>query len=849
VRRMLDAYSTGHAWTPPGPAKESIWWCRFFVDGWWAALPPGAVLAHLLACRQDAPPARRTDAVPRPQATFDLIAGTLTARFGALSEAARGAVLPGPWTEERVADGLTRLAERADVTAVTSWVEMLDALVVVRVLTATDDSAPDGSRSVRCPGTPRREDMRPVVTSVWANPTGEEEGFAWAATMLPLLLTNAFLDRSARADVPALMVRVSTPTIELPGAREQWTFAEGDPAGKIAAWRTQLEHDALTLNAAWAPLAQVRLFDVPDVSIDMDNGGTSFGLPALDMRIDWDYVATIPGLLPPAELMCLLRADLLTTPAPDQVTRAGHGGPEQAALQAAGRNVATLLPGMWTNTVMAWVNTFQKHPDRLHRSLARSAVLDLAADAGVRGITWRDRALVTRRCEPLSYGPLEGVVDANPNRAVSRTNPLGMPLPGEPDSEVWDTIAERLGIGLEQWMDHLVDLVDSLAWDRAVVEAGGRWSDRLVARAANEPGDALALRTFAAEHLLARIDNWYEEMNWSKAFSDFTSIASMAPDLMAAAAMVAHAVPFYLPANIAVGIADSQPPDPQMLAELRLPYDLCLITLGAPLLIEPRSVSWHFDATTALARFTDAEIREAAHRHPAAPAAVLAAHRPTPAIPAMWALGILIDGVVVHANPAGGIHDEVVWLVRVPHPDDATRTLGRTAVLGRLSRSLLTDITHNLATALAASSWHTPTGDPTSVDLPSDPTSSEFRRRTRRGGFGAAERSGAAGRVRILDLHPADPLPGEPVPPAPPDFADDETAAPADPATDARHRATHLRRGHWRRTRTGPRGDWTYAPRWIRPVIVNAARQDWRGVAVYRVPEPDSTETRRGDDG
>jgi hypothetical protein len=117
VRRMLDAYATGHAWTPPGPAKEPIWWCRFFVDGWWAALPPGAVLAHLLACRQDAPAPRRTGAVPRPQATSGSIASTLTARFGELSEAARGAVLLGPWTAERVADGLTRLAERADVTA------------------------------------------------------------------------------------------------------------------------------------------------------------------------------------------------------------------------------------------------------------------------------------------------------------------------------------------------------------------------------------------------------------------------------------------------------------------------------------------------------------------------------------------------------------------------------------------------------------------------------------------------------------------------------------------------------------------------------------------------------------
>jgi hypothetical protein len=495
---------------------------------------------------------------------------------------------------------------------------MLDALVVVGVLTASDDLARDGSRSVRCPGAPRRKETHPVVTSVWANPTGEdEEGFAWAATMLPLLLTNAFLDRSSRADVPALMVRVSTPTIELPGARERWTFAEGDPADKLDAWHTQLGHDVSTLNAAWAPLAHVRLFEVPDVSIETDDAGTSFALPALDVRIDWDYVATIPGLLPPAELMCLLRADLLATPAPDQVTRAGQGGPEQAALQSAGRNVATLLPGMWTDTVMTWVNTFRRHPDRLHESLARSAVLDVAADAGVRGITWRDRALVTRRCEPLSYGPLEGVVDANPNpnRAVSRTNPLGMPLPGEPDSEVWDTIAERLGIGLEQWMDHLVDLVDSLAWDRAVVEAGGRWPDPLVARAANEPGDALALRTFAAEHLLARIDNWYEEMNWSKAFTDFTSIASMAPDLMAAAAMVAHAVPFYLPANIAVGVADSRPPDPQMLAELRLPYDLCLITLGAPLLIEPRSVSWHFDATT----WPGSPTRRSAKLHTATP--------------------------------------------------------------------------------------------------------------------------------------------------------------------------------------------------------------------------------------
>jgi hypothetical protein len=56
--------------------------------------------------------------------------------------------------------------------------------------------------------------------------------------------------------------------------------------------------------------------------------------------------------------------------------------------------------------------------------------------------------------------------------------------------------------------------------------------------------------------------------------------------------------------------------------------------------------------------------------------------------------------------------------------------------------------------------------------------------------------------------------------------------------------ATHLRRGHWRRQRVGPRHAWRYEPRLIPPVLVNPGAGPGEHVTVYRLPAPP-----RSDDG
>ena len=48
----------------------------------------------------------------------------------------------------------------------------------------------------------------------------------------------------------------------------------------------------------------------------------------------------------------------------------------------------------------------------------------------------------------------------------------------------------------------------------------------------------------------------------------------------------------------------------------------------------------------------------------------------------------------------------------------------------------------------------------------------------------------------------------------------------------------HLRRGHWRRVRVGPRSDWHYEMRWIPPTMINPYARRKDSVTVYRLNPP-----------
>jgi hypothetical protein len=203
-----------------------------------------------------------------------------------------------------------------------------------------------------------------------------------------------------------------------------------------------------------------------------------------------------------------------------------------------------------------------------------------------------------------------------------------------------------------------------------------------------------------------------------------------------------------------------------------------------------------------------------------------------PLLAALWRFSALIDGVVLLSAETSGVRDECLWLVRVPHPHDATRSIGRAVIHGQVRSSAFSDPVANLATALAVSEWHVPNGASDDTPLPADPSTPAFRKAVRKPTFPEHEASGAAGGVRVLTL-PAAPADDEPM-------SQPEPAETSEKSEEERRRLrTHLRRGHWKRVRIGPRDDWTYRNVLILPTVVNAAEQSWRGVAVYRLPEPD----------
>jgi hypothetical protein len=171
------------------------------------------------------------------------------------------------------------------------------------------------------------------------------------------------------------------------------------------------------------------------------------------------------------------------------------------------------------------------------------------------------------------------------------------------------------------------------------------------------------------------------------------------------------------------------------------------------------------------------------------------------------------------AGPGGvGVEDLAAWFTVTP---GAVKLGPRRVDIGFLSSANLRGLALNLAAATAWGHWHPPEAP---LELPDDPASSEFRHAVRRGRFRRREPGGAAAGVRVLDVG--------------------RMHTPAPQAGSGTHSSpvTHLRRGHWRRQRIGPRDGWRYEPRWIPPVVVNPGGEEGSQVTVYRLPVPPDTE-------
>jgi hypothetical protein len=375
---------------------------------------------------------------------------------------------------------------------------------------------------------------------------------------------------------------------------------------------------------------------------------------------------------------------------------------------------------------------------------------------------------------------------------------------------------------LEGHTSHAVQrALDCLTRDEQLRTASGRWvpghpdPDQFV------PGDVAAVRVGAGKAIL--ISSWRTDPHGNRLRVRFERSdllqqqlkALDLPDLTAA-------VPYFIPTAAALGVLASRPPDPQLLEELRLPFERVFVLFGADLELDPIVYRWPADY----------------------PWRQLPRHSITYQL---LQRGGYVSGMVLLADQHARLRDDLLWLVAanpdptLPWPANLDRIRG--VVRGWRSAAQLVPLVSNIAAQLAPlvtnvaaavawGAWQPPT---TLLPLPTDPSSRQWRKAVKRGVFRRREPRGDAIGVHVLDLERT---------------TTHQTSTAPDPNTAAARTSPipHLRRGHFRRVRIGARGDWHYQIRWIAPTLVRGDQPANERLVVRRLPPPPLRQRQAQDD-
>jgi hypothetical protein len=261
------------------------------------------------------------------------------------------------------------------------------------------------------------------------------------------------------------------------------------------------------------------------------------------------------------------------------------------------------------------------------------------------------------------------------------------------------------------------------------------------------------------------------------------------------------AVPYFIPTTAAIGVLASHPPDHDLQQQLRLPFDRVLVVFGADLELDPHSYQWPSD-----------------YPHQQLPPHAIARQ--------VIERGGYVSGMVLLADHAGQLREDLLWIVAA-NPDP---TLSRPANLDRVrgvlrgwrSAATLAPLVTNVAAAVAWAAWQ----PPNSLPLP-DPDSKQWRKAVKRGVFRRREPRGDAVGVHVLDLGRTPTHTRQ----TPEPDGETTTASRSSPIP-------HLRGGHFRRVRVGPRNDWHYQVRWIAPTLVRGDQPAADRLVIRRLPPP-----------
>jgi hypothetical protein len=267
-------------------------------------------------------------------------------------------------------------------------------------------------------------------------------------------------------------------------------------------------------------------------------------------------------------------------------------------------------------------------------------------------------------------------------------------------------------------------------------------------------------------------------------------------------------VPFWLPTEHATAYPQARPLPTG--TDIRLPYPMVLAALAIPWRIEPRPGALPAQLATAQLLMLHARDRAAE----AAPAPLFShlarlqagdltdrTQLPTP-LEALDHFGGVVEGLLLTAHPDGTPRDEFAWCIAIGHP--SSFPLARITVPASRNTSGWRTPIDNITAGIALSCWHeSPPTPPRSLAREGGPADHSPS---------YADVSG----VRVLDV--------------------DATSPPTRPTASAPtpyNARPHLRCGHWRKQRVGPKRQdrrWT----WVRPTTVNGTPPEINQVYLLR---------------
>jgi hypothetical protein len=397
--------------------------------------------------------------------------------------------------------------------------------------------------------------------------------------------------------------------------------------------------------------------------------------------------------------------------------------------------------------------------------------------------------------------------------------PLGIPV-YERDSEQAHHYLERVGALAAVNRAAMQQVVDTLERDWVLQRASGRWTPGRPDPDQFVPGDFAALRAILADPIfrdvravsLQRERTVYLRANQAGGLDlvgdrkrllvqfDLNQLLDQ-PILTSQLVDLQQAVPYFIQTDAAAAVLASRPPSQGLLEELRLPFERTAVLFGADLELDPGSFPWPEQFPyQQLSRFG--------------------------VVGELLARGGYLTGLVLLADDQGHLRDDVIWMVaanpdpQLPWPASLDRIRG--LVRGYRSAATLAPLVTNVAAAVTWALWRDP---PPAPDLPGDFTSRQFRKAFKRNSVRVRERQGGLVGIRVLDLTRNPTHAGQ----TGPEVSRSRRASPV----------PHMRAGHFRRVRVGPRADFHYEPRWIAPTWVRGDLDsaDQR-LVVRRVPSP-----------